>query len=244
MKQIIVKASINTFVSIAASVSICAMVLTWMGSRLDSFAIVLSAVCPLVLAFPLSFYTHRQQRKLERAHAALAAAHASLADQARHDDLTGLLNRSAFIAAVDTSQAASNRGSMLLIDADDFKAINDSHGHVVGDKAVCAIAHAIRDAVDMNAFVARIGGDEFTVFFPLLSVSEARIKAEHIRRAVEMLNFCGRHGEPIALTVSIGAVEVAPGATFPEILEAADEQLYRAKNLGRNTVAAPQFKIA
>src|SRR5690606_37158471 len=59
MKQIIVKASINTFVSIAASVSICAMVLAWMGSRLDSFAIVLSAVCPLVLAFPLSFYTHR-----------------------------------------------------------------------------------------------------------------------------------------------------------------------------------------
>jgi len=244
MKQIFVKAGIYTLVSIVVSVGLCAAILAWMGSSLDSFAIVLSAGCPLVLAFPLSFHSLRQQQKLERAHAELAIAHAALAEQARHDDLTGLLNRSAFIAAVNSTQSMPVRGSLLLIDADDFKTINDTYGHVVGDQAVCIIAQIIKDVLAASDLKARVGGDEFGVFFPMLSLNDARDKAERIRRSVELAEFRPQLGERIPLSVSIGVIPVEPGATFTEIMEAADQQLYEAKGKGRNAIAYPQPKAA
>lgn len=244
MKHITIKAGIYTLVSIGLSIGICAAVLAWMGSHLNSFAIVLSAVCPLILAFPLSFHMLRQQQKLTQAHAELVIAHAILEEQARHDDLTGLLNRSAFIAAVDATVSMANRGCLLLIDADDFKAINDTHGHLTGDQAVQLIAHSIKNTLTSSDPVARIGGDEFAVFCPLLSLSETKTKAERIRHSIETAEFYVQQGERVRLSVSIGIVQVDHGAAFTEIMEAADQQLYKAKNKGRNAIAYARSEAA
>ncbi len=110
-------------------------------------------VCPLLIAWPASAYTFWQSdrlkaahRDLARAHAQLAAAHRRLADKARRDDMTGMLNRESFFAALEHSRRRSDRGALLIIDADHFKAINDSYGHLTGDEALLLIAAAIKDA--------------------------------------------------------------------------------------------------
>ena len=161
---------------------------------------------------------------------------------AQEDFLTGLLNRREFLSRLTGSSADTNtppvlmhNGMLLMIDADNFKRINDAHGHLNGDKALIAIASAINGAVRSQDIVSRIGGEEFAV---LLSDASHDIGVEMSARILIAVNKIELtiDTEILALSVSIGAVRVAPHLALSQAMKAADEALYRAKHTGKNRV--------
>ncbi|HMM64315.1 MAG TPA: GGDEF domain-containing protein [Mesorhizobium sp.] len=241
MNSIVVRAGIVALASVVASVALAVTVVPALGGTVDGNAWLMCIVCPLLIAWPASAYTFWQSdrlkaahRDLARAHAQLAAAHRRLADKARRDDMTGMLNRESFFAALEHSRRRSDRGALLIIDADHFKAINDSYGHLTGDEALLLIAAAIKDGVRAGDILGRIGGEEFGAFLVGASEQEARVVAERIRGEVEGIAFRPQEGETVPLTVSIGGTVCTTEATVSELMRAADRRLYEAKHGGRN----------
>jgi diguanylate cyclase (GGDEF)-like protein len=154
-----------------------------------------------------------------------------------HDALTNCLNRRTFNEAVDQLQGsggADRRCTFLLIDIDHFKAINDSHGHLVGDRIITQVAAALGRELDPGTPLFRYGGEEFAV---LLAWSEASIGialAERLRAAIEQADFQG-----VAVTISVGVAEWrASRGSIAAALGQADRALYAAKRAGRNRVMA------
>lgn len=165
---------------------------------------------------------------------------ARLDELSRHDSLTGLQSRGHWQEQVTALLARHAVGtgpaSMLLVDVDLFKEINDCHGHATGDDVLRGIASVIRDAIPDGSHPGRIGGDEFAIALPA-ALPDARRIAERIRTGVDALTF--PRLPPLQCTVSIGIAEVpAPDAGLRAWMEAADRALYRAKAAGRNHVAA------
>ncbi|TIT45596.1 MAG: GGDEF domain-containing protein, partial [Mesorhizobium sp.] len=169
-----------------------------------------------------------------RAHAQLAAAHRRLAEKASRDDMTGMLNRESFFAALDGSRRKSDRGALLIIDADHFKTINDNFGHLTGDDALLLIASAIERGVRSGDVLGRIGGEEFGAFLTGATEQEAKRVAERIRREVELIRFRPVDERTIPLTVSIGGTVCGEDVNVSELMRAADRRLYQAKHAGRN----------
>ncbi len=165
-----------------------------------------------------------------------AAAEDKLEELATTDPLTGLKNRRKFDATIDTEWRRATRQqeplALLMIDADHFKAYNDTFGHQAGDQVLIGIAICISDAVRRAGdCAARYGGEEFAVLLPGLSATDALVVAEHIRLKVQQWS-----GESGINTVSIGVASMTPIATldWSELLRIADKALYAAKANGRN----------
>jgi diguanylate cyclase (GGDEF)-like protein len=160
-----------------------------------------------------------------------------LSDQARHDSLTGLLNRSAFEERVAVERARSMREntslSILAVDVDGFKGLNDSLGHGTGDEVLRSVAEALQDMTREIDAVGRLGGDEFAVLVPGASENEAQLVAEDLRSMIAgMLD-----EEDHAATVSIGvATGRPPVPSFDELLGGADAAMYAGKRAGGNRV--------
>jgi diguanylate cyclase (GGDEF)-like protein len=148
--------------------------------------------------------------------------------------MTGMLNRETFFAALDRSRRKTDRGALLIIDADHFKKINDSYGHLTGDAALLEIAAAIARAVRAGDVLGRIGGEEFAAFLVAASDGEAVHVAERIRREVELIRFQPSGDRIVPLTVSIGGTICACEANVSELMRVADKRLYEAKSRGRN----------
>ena len=162
-----------------------------------------------------------------------------LRDAATKDFLTGLSNRRAFEEAAGKELQLWRRGretlSVVIIDADHFKRVNDTYGHGTGDSVLKAIARAVQDQVRDTDLAARLGGEEFVVLLPSTDASGARAAAERIRIAVEGLRVTAPDGSVVRVTVSAGVAEVARElGTIELLLERADEGLYEAKSRGRN----------
>lgn len=247
MKSVFFKSGLIAIGSALASLAIATATTAMIGGRVDGFALVLCVACPLLVAWPASGWTLYQgrrlriaHRELSRAHAELAAAHRRLAEKAKLDEMTGMLNREAFFAAIDGTRRKSDRGALLIIDADHFKKINDNYGHLTGDDALLEISAAISRGVRSGDVLGRIGGEEFAAFLVGATPDEARRVAERIRHEVEMIRFRPDREATVPLTVSIGGTPCPQGATVPELMRAADRKLYEAKRSGRNrTVFAP-----
>lgn len=162
------------------------------------------------------------------------------------DALTGALTRERFSAIGPAMLAgAIDHGrpcSLLMIDADHFKAINDRHGHVAGDAVLRRIVETIRGQIRIDDRIFRYGGEEFVVLAPDMEAAAGRAAAERIRRAVA--DGLADAGEP-APTISIG-VATAPveGTGLEALLRLADSRLYEAKRLGRNRVVAGPLDAA
>jgi diguanylate cyclase (GGDEF)-like protein len=250
MKQIAMKATFVAFMSILSSVAIGAIVFPGPYLLFDGKAWIMCIVCPLLIAWPASAYTFWQKDKLRaalaqvsRAHAELAEAHRLLAEKARRDDMTGMLNREAFFEMLEKARMESGRGTLLIIDADNFKQINDNHGHLTGDAALLRICAAIERAARDCDIVGRIGGEEFGVFLAGADRAESLRVAERIRDAVAGIVF--RVGdEAIPLSVSIGGAGHRATATLSELLREADRRLYEAKRRGRNCVIFSEVAAA
>lgn len=241
MIRILGKATVIALGSLAASVLLAVTVVPALGGVVDGNAWLMLIVCPLAVAWPASAFTIWQAERLKRAHADLArthaqliAAHRRLSIKASRDDMTGFLNRESFLAELDSSRGESDRGALLIIDADHFKRINDSFGHPTGDAALIEIASAIRRAIRDGDVIGRIGGEEFGALLSGASAQEAAYVAERIRREVEQIRFRPVDERTVPLTVSIGGTGCADGASVSELMRAADRRLYEAKHGGRN----------
>ena len=258
MKQVFFKAALVALGAVAASFLLVMLLVPALGGVVEGNAIVMTLVCPLMIAFPASAHTFWQKKKvsdmlteltaahekLASAHAELAEAHARLSEKARHDDMTGLLNRESFFAALKNTRRRTDAGTLLIIDADHFKQINDRHGHPQGDQALLLISEAIRQGVRDGDLAGRIGGEEFAVFLNGASEEEAMITAERIRLGVEAIRFSPGEGKLLPLSVSIGAARLRPHISWSELMREADRRLYEAKRRGRNRVVFDTMSAA
>jgi len=170
-----------------------------------------------------------------------------LAEQARSDPLTGLFNRRAFfeMAEAEASRLRRHGGvaALLLLDIDHFKSINDEYGHPVGDRALRALAQHCRQSLRAHDAIGRIGGEEFAVLLPTMSLAGAAEVAERLRLGISRLALPANDGT-FGFTVSIGIapLSISDGG-FAACLSAADGALYRAKREGRNRIAAADGQL-
>jgi diguanylate cyclase len=176
------------------------------------------------------------RQEVERLNRAIETARV----EAVTDPLTGVLNRRGFeINALPAfSDPASLRKGfcLLMLDIDHFRKVNDSYGHLFGDKVICAIANTLKSKVKGQDAIARMGSETFAVMLPETDIGGAFIVAEHIRQAVESAKI--RHqnsNDPIGgISVSIGITSNAKGCSLQEMLDRADKALYISKQGGRN----------
>lgn len=198
-------------------------------------AILLDVALPLLLAVPLSYFLLSKLRQL-------AIAHWQLSVHAATDSLTSVLNRGAFTALVEAyldevkSSERDTKGALLIIDADNFKAINDRYGHDKGDDALRLIAGSVSGVLRSVDLVGRIGGEEFGVFLPGSSPISAEAVAERIRLTINGAEFLPE-GKQHRLSVSIGGAAFDRRLPYRELFRVADQQLYLAKENGRNRVS-------
>ncbi len=159
---------------------------------------------------------------------------------AQIDPLTELLNRRGLEQEVDKCLLANLEKkepcSFLMVDIDHFKKINDTHGHLLGDKVIQAVAKAIRFSVRGEDIVARVGGEEFAIVLPRTNTHQAHIVAEHIRKHVEKIELLSsKTRQKIGtFTVSIGLDTLTDGKDWHQSLDRADKALYQSKTGGRN----------
>jgi len=159
------------------------------------------------------------------------------------DSLTDLFNGRYLEKALDRHIAEAKRQgtpfSLLFLDLDYFKEINDAYGHLTGGKVLIEVSRILRGNVREGDIVIRYGGDEFTLVLPRTDTEEAREVAERIRKAIREHVFLGREGGSVHVTASIGI------ATYPEdaksreeLIDQADRAMYRGKEAARDTVYA------
>lgn len=172
----------------------------------------------------------------------LRATQDRLLELASHDAMTGLLNRQAIH---EHAHAELSRGartgtsvSLALLDIDHFKAVNDQHGHLTGDVALCSVAETLKQNKRPYDWVGRWGGEEFLVVLPDTSLAAAGVVAERLRAAVSKRTIALPDGEELSVTASLGVVSVRPTTETDliDLLREADTALYAAKRLGRNRV--------
>ena len=158
--------------------------------------------------------------------------------EAYHDALTGILNRRAFDEELRHLLEQGNPFCLIILDVDRFKKINDEFGHQFGDQVLKAIARRVEDGCKPPYQGFRIGGEEIAVLLPGTTMAVARQFAESLRRAVEKLIVMDRKtGQRFnSVTASFGVTAYQSGDGYAEIMRRADDQLYHAKDLGRNRV--------
>ena len=196
---------------------------------------------PILLAGPLFFWFSTKLRQL-------AIANHRMTILATTDSLTECLNRGAFTMLVDAylnkvkQHEAAERGALLVVDADNFKLINDSFGHARGDEALRLIANCIKGNLRGADLVGRLGGEEFGVFLPGSTEGHAHAVAERIRTAVADTSLSGEGGEDVHLSVSVGGACFEDEISFGELFRVADKRLYEAKKKGRNRTVLTRLR--
>ena len=159
------------------------------------------------------------------------------------DPLTGLKNLHGLRRAVEARESSALAGvAFLAVDVDYFKRINDTYGHVVGDKVLAKVAEILREHLTGEAMAARLGGDEFALFVPGQSLADAAALAEKIRASTNRTVITRNDGMQYngAVTLSIGVAIGEQSDTLDSLRHRADEALYDAKDGGRNRVALAQ----
>jgi diguanylate cyclase len=213
------------------------MVVSYTAQFMQGFAreltIASAFVLPMVLSVPIMYFFASKLREL-------AIAQHELTIIASHDSLTTCLNRGAFITLVDAYLRQVNEpdglgGGLLVVDADNFKSINDRFGHAAGDVALRLIALGAASVLRAADLIGRVGGEEFAIFLPRAGMVEAQSIGELIRSAVGDLEF-RPSGKPETLTVSVGGAVFQGPVSFGELFGSADACLYAAKRGGRNRV--------
>jgi len=157
------------------------------------------------------------------------------------DPLTGLPNRREFNERLEERMSAWQRRrevfSLLLLDVDHFKKLNDSYGHLAGDQVLATLGGVLRGAIRREDAVARYGGEEFAVLLPNTTLEQASLVAEKVREAVERTT-ANHNQQRIAITISGGLATIQPNERVETLIERADEALYAAKAAGRNCTFA------
>jgi len=156
------------------------------------------------------------------------------------DGLTQIYNKRYFLETLEREISRAQRYhrdlSLIMFDIDFFKNVNDSHGHLAGDSVLKQLAQVLKGRIRREDIMARYGGEEFAIILPEIGVQNAIVFAEKVRKIIEKTPF-KFEDQKIPVTVSVGVAQVGPAVQTPlEFIKAADDQLYRAKQEGRNKV--------
>jgi diguanylate cyclase len=233
--RVIVYTVLGTLVCVAAALYVDSFNFAMYDDAQRTRAIIVDIVLPIILAVPLLLFFTSKLRDL-------AIAHKKLTIYASTDALTQVMNRAAFATLVDAYltqvRTAEERakGALLIIDADNFKSVNDRFGHDRGDEALVTIASSIKAMLRGHDLVGRLGGEEFGVFLPGATPEQAESVAERIRQSVNAATFTPAGAEH-HLSVSVGGAIFEQELPYADLFRIADRQLYAAKRDGRNRVA-------
>jgi diguanylate cyclase (GGDEF)-like protein len=167
--------------------------------------------------------------------------------QARTDPLTGLLNRRAFLEEIRVRlgvvQRTARPAALVYIDVDNFKPVNDVHGHAVGDAVLRRIAERIRRSVRASDVVARLGGDEFAIWLDEADAEGARMKGrELVQIQTGLTEFSGLPDRPLGFSIGIAIVDPRKTDGVDELIERADRQMYLAKFSGKGRVSVEEVR--
>ena len=168
-----------------------------------------------------------------------------LEELAISDPLTGVFNRRHFLTLVERQMAMARRLnlpiSLLLMDIDHFKRVNDTYSHLAGDKVLCSVVQTMSQQMRSHDVIARYGGEEFVIMSAESEEAGLLAFANRLRKNIEneAIEF---EGNPIHITASFGVVLIYPGDSYEEAMEAADAALYKAKNGGRNQTVLGEIK--
>jgi len=168
---------------------------------------------------------------------------AALRHLANHDPLTGLVNRRRFEEELDRAIAEARRyapaGALLVVDLDNFKYVNDTYGHAVGDRLLLAVTRALRARLRESDVVARLGGDEFGIILARTSLEDARSAAADLLRAIREEACVQVEGRAVRVSASVGvtAITALEGTTGEQLLAEADVAMYDAKEAGRDRLS-------
>ncbi len=198
---------------------------------------VFTVICPAGISAPISIVLVRQGEANRRLNQQLLLTQAELRAQVDRDHLTGVLNRAAFYthaACYDGDAPAC----VLLSDIDNFKAINDLHGHAAGDHALRMVANTLQSALRPTDLLGRVGGEEFAILLAGMPLALAMTIAERARGAIAALEVTTADGTSIPLSISIGVAPFSAGMSLDAALAQADGAMYDAKRSGRNRVFA------
>jgi len=159
-------------------------------------------------------------------------------EEATLDPLTRIMNRGAFDRACRQWLATENQPFVLaMMDVDNFKRINDVHGHGIGDRALTVVAQALKNSVRQDRdVVARVGGDEFAMLIADLPLPQAESRLRMLTASLASTSLEATNGARLTLTLSCGLAELSAGDTVESLMERADRALYEAKKLGKNRV--------
>jgi diguanylate cyclase (GGDEF)-like protein len=178
--------------------------------------------------------------KLDAAYKELESTNLRLKEYSFKDEVTGLYNRRFFTMRLDEELARYRRfnhpASVVLLDLDGFKAVNDDLGHTVGDETLRDIAQILMKHSRGINVVSRYGGDEFAILLVETSKAGARLYADRIRQVIG--GFAFSHGKCVTASLGVASVPEDDAATAEDLFRAADEALYAAKRAGKNQVAA------
>lgn len=170
------------------------------------------------------------EQQLQKFAEELELRNSDLNEQVARDPLTGLSNRRALAAALERTLEAGTPFCLALIDIDRFKAVNDTHGHLAGDRVLVQVAESLRDSAGGRGVLARYGGEEFAWLMPDTTPDQARLQCEYLREAVAFA------AQALPVTISVGVTAGMPGERLADVMQRADGALYAAKDKGRNRV--------
>jgi diguanylate cyclase (GGDEF)-like protein len=194
----------------------------------------------------LELAVQRRTEDLEREKGELTRAREQMRHDAEHDGLTGLWNHRIIIERlrheVDRSVREGTALSVILVDLDHFKRINDTFGHPAGDLVLRELGEIFQSAVRSYDWVGRYGGEEFLIVLPGSNFMGARSRAEQMRIAVQAAHISHENGT-IPITASFGVASGSP-SSFEVMIQMADTALYRSKDRGRNCVTALEVPAA
>jgi diguanylate cyclase len=168
----------------------------------------------------------------------------SALEEALSDPLTGLINRKGLSNTIEniflSVEASHSFPSLLMLDIDHFKKINDTFGHPLGDRVIKVVADILKNQIKGKDMAARYGGEEFCILLPETELTDAIKVAENIRQVVEdtRIKRASDNQEICRMTISIGVAHYQPNHSISDWFEKADSALYRSKNEGRNRVTA------
>jgi diguanylate cyclase (GGDEF)-like protein len=197
--------------------------------------LLISAILIILLILAIIYFLARSFIK------DLHDAEQKLVDMATHDHLTSLFNRREAYRKLGEELAISLQSqqplSLLLIDLDHFKRVNDTHGHSAGDIVLQSVADAMRQCIGLDGFCCRYGGEEFLVVLPGASFETAIAVAEKLRLQIEKLEMPVSPGTLLRITASIGVATLKEGETVDQLVSQADSAMYQAKKMGRNRIS-------
>lgn len=187
-------------------------------------------------------------KKLEQQYKDIVQLQEQLQEQVRHDPLTGLANRRFLDESLPREMARASREGypvcFIMFDLDHFKCVNDTHGHAFGDIVLTTVADLLKTNARETDFVCRLGGEEFLMVMPQLSLDKAYQKIDDIRNVIES-TVIAHEGVEAQITVSAGIAEFPSHATgIDDLIKLADLALYRSKNEGRNRVSIASSSTA